>query len=153
MWTHCSPSTWLSETGVRIKLALAPGMLPAFSGAVAVSVKPTVLGHTWACPALSVGLLWQPRADALEKGHCIPECSPRTAAQGISSTATTICYLSPVELCFPDVCAIFPLTLVVFKHSQPPPARNLNLYLVALSPVLEDNEQLLPFWFPPVTQL
>lgn len=109
---------------------------------------------------------------ALEKGHCIPECLPRTAAQGISSTATPFfffCCLSLVELCFPDVCAIFPLTLVDFLHSHPPSARSLpwilycpggissssfcftwlpNLHLVALSPVLEDSEQLLTLVSP-----
>lgn len=124
MCSHCSPPTQLSKTG-RQDQTYAPRMLPVFSGAVVVSAKPTVLGHTWACPALWVGLLWWPWADALEKGHCIPECFPKTAAQGISSTATPFCYLSPVKLCFPDVCAIFPLTLVDFKHSQPLPARSL----------------------------
>lgn len=40
------------RSGSNWHLLLAPWVLPVFPGNAAVSVKATVLGHSWACPAL-----------------------------------------------------------------------------------------------------
>lgn len=108
------------RSGSNWHLLHAPGMLPVPSGAAAGSAGSQLGLPCTVCrtPVLAVGRCLGART-------LYSQCFPRTAAQGISSTAILLCCLSPVELCFPDVCAIFPSTLADFMHSQHPSARIL----------------------------
>lgn len=115
------------RSGSNWHLLHAPRMLPDFSGAAVVSVKPIGAGSPLGLPCAVCRTPVVAMGYALEQGHCIPELQHRAFPALLHLFFFLIFFssLSLVELCFPDVCAIFPLTLVDFIHSQPPSARSL----------------------------